>query len=137
MSLLNRKKKLYSDSSTSIYDSESSTYFKGNLLKSNTKKKKSYDNCESSSTVYRDKYVQVECEMPKKYRDKNDNIVEERKICMTESNLRSRRTETLEVLSVDTYSLDTDIIRWKPRLINVPSEEYKNLDQAICALKPR
>lgn len=152
MSLLNnRRRKLYSDSSTSILstDDTSSSYYKGSLLKGRSNYGKQSkcskhdhddDDCESSSTVYKDKYVQIECEKPKRHkkdRCKHDDIVEEKEICMTESNLRSRRTKVVEALSVDTYSLDTDIIRWKPRLINVPSEEYKTLDDAVCALKPR
>lgn len=151
MSLLRRRNKIYGDDSTSIVDSESSTYYKGSMMKNKcskeggqckTKKcddrRRKYDDYDSeddsTSTVYRDSHIRVECEKPSR---RKGDIVEEKKICMTESNVRSRRNKVIETLALDTYSLDTDIIRYKPRLINVPSEEYKTLDDAMCALKPR
>lgn len=128
-----RRRKLLLNDSTSIYDSESSTYYKSSLTKEKDCKKKQYE----EQRCYTDHKIRVEDNCSKKYKERETKIVEERQICMTESNFRSRREKCIEALTVDSYSVDTDLLRWKPRMLVVPSEEYKTLDAAICALKPR
>lgn len=41
------------------------------------------------------------------------------------------------VKEIEAYSIDTCIIKYKPRLLVVPSPDFCTLDDAICALRPQ
>lgn len=82
--------------------------------------------------------VKMECEdsSTSERKSRKGKIVDKKIVCTTEANVRSRRDEVITALKGDFYDVSTDTLSWKPRLLNVPSKEYPDIDSAVCKLKP-